>query len=97
MENIPRSITLRSEQLRQIETFDSMCFEAFKSARSDKKTRSKQNERNRNYKRSDKRDEKPKVMCNYCQRLGHTEDECYKKTPFVHDQKPILNPQTRTK
>ena len=47
--------------------------------------------RHRNDKRSEnnKGDKKPKVKCNYCQRLGHTEDECYKKNP-------ALRPRQRT-
>ena len=36
MEEVPKSVTIRSAQLRQIETLARMCFKAFKATRSDK-------------------------------------------------------------
>ena len=80
MDNIPKSITVRSAQLRQIETLDQMCYEAFKATRSDKKKGSK-NKRHRNDRKSEtnKSEKKRKVKCSYCQRSGHTEEECWKK------------------
>ena len=84
MDEVRKTITLRSSQLRQIETLGQMCFEAFKATKSDKKKESKRNKRHRNDKRSNnKGDKKPKVKCNYCQRLGHTEEECYRKNPAL--------------
>ena len=87
MDEVRKTITLRSSQLRQIETLGQMCFEAFKATKSDKKKESKRNKRHRNDKRSNnKGDKKPKVKCNYCQRLGHTEEQCWVKNPELRQK-----------
>ena len=89
MDDVPKTISLRASKLRQIETLDQMCYETFKATRSERKKGP--NKRHRNDKRSNnnKNDKKPKVKCNYCQRLGHTEEECWKKNP-------ALRPRQRT-
>jgi len=58
MDEVPKTIALRSSQLRQIETLDRMCFEAFKATRSDKKKESKRNKRNRNDKSGNNKGDK---------------------------------------
>ncbi len=82
----------RSMKLRQIETLDELSFAAYQASkksqeqnqkRADKRSHSKNRKDDKN---SNNNTKKPKVKCNYCQRLGHSEEECWKKPELRHNK-----------
>ena len=83
----------RSIKLRQIETLDELSFAAYQASRKNKEQNPKRSEkRGRNNSRKDDNkstgnSKKPRVKCNYCQRLGHSEEECWKKNPEFRPNK----------
>jgi len=63
-----------------------------KASRADNKPKTKSGKRTRDDKKSNNNKKKSKIKCNFCQRFGHAEDECYKRF-----QNFVQNPNPKTK
>jgi len=82
-EEVPTSTSSRATQLRQIETLDSMCYTAYKASKFDNKSKQKSGKRSRDDRKTSNNKKKSKIKCNFYQRLGQTEEECWKKNPVL--------------
>jgi len=79
----PKDSWERSIKLRQIETLDELSFAAYQTSKKKKEQnpkRSDKKSRDKNRKDGNKSSgKKSKLKCNYCKKLGHTEEKCWIK------------------
>ena len=90
----------RSIKLRQIETLDELSFAAYQASKKTKEQnpkRSDKRSRDKNRKDGNKSSgKKSKLKCNYCKKLGHTEEECFIKNPELCPNKKSKNLRIQT-